>query len=205
MSVTNEKAVITLEVELVASVGGLDMQDVIEDVVNQASQEAIEDAFEEEGIELESVKNITQALEDIDSKGLSNLKNLASSPGPFMEKQFITMLGRAGPYGALAAAMIGALMGGPELTKALIQAFAVKGGPLNEDYRYSQEEFLNQQYDRTTQYRRLLGDDPVITVNTVGFVVGDPDFKGNSLVDANEARSGRVGLRDSAYGYMFGV
>ena len=64
---------------------------------------------------------------------------------------------------------------------------------------------MSQEFDRVTQFKRLTGEDPVITVNTIGFVVGDPDFKGNSLVDANIARSGRVGLRDSSYGYIHGI
>ena len=55
------------------------------------------------------------------------------------------------------------------------------------------------------QFRRLTGDDPVITVTTKGFVVGDPDFVDNSLVDANLARIGRVNLRDSSLGYIHGI
>jgi len=222
MSVSDEKAVITLEVELVSSVSGLeeggtpedkpfvaDVSDeqraIIEQVVDDSIQEAIQDTLKEDGVDIESLKNITQSLKDVDSKGMSNITSMAKNPAGFVEKQFLSILGRAGPYGALAAAIIAAALATPELVKALVQAFAVKGGPLNQDFRYSQEEFMSQEFDRITQFKRLTGDDPVITVNTIGFVVGDPDFKGNSLVDANVARSGRVGLRDSSYGYLHGI
>lgn len=222
MSVSDEKAVITLEVELVSTVSGLegdatpedkpfladvsdDMRTVIEEVVDDSIQEAIQDTLKEDGVDIESLKSITQNLKDVDSKGMSNITSMAKNPAGFVEKQFLSILGRAGPYGAIAAALIAAALATPELVKALVEAFAVKGGPLNQDFRYSQEEFMSQEFDRITQFKRLTGDDPVITVNTVGFVVGDPDFKGNSLVDANLARSGRVGLRDSSYGYIHGI
>jgi len=221
-SITDEKAVITLEVELVSTVSGLegepeaqpepflegvsdDMREVIKQAIDDSIEESIQDVLEKEGVDIESLENITQALKDVDNKGMSNVTSLAKNPAGFIEKQFLSILGRAGPYGAIAAAIIAAVLATPELVKAVVEAFAVKGGPLNQDYRYSQEEFLSQQFDRITQFKRLTGDDPVITVNTVGFVVGDPDFKGNSLVDANLARTARIGLRGSSYGYIHGI
>jgi len=222
-SITDEKAVITLEVELISSVSGLegdtaeaapepfladvsdDMRQVIKDAIDDSIDEAIVDALEKEGVDIQALENITQSLKDVDSKGMSNVTSMAKNPAGFIENQFISILGRAGPYGAIAAAIITAVLATPELVKAVVTAFATKGGPLNQDYRYSQEEFLSQQFDRITQFKRLTGDDPVITVNTVGFVVGDPDFKGNSLVDANLARTARIGLRGSAYGYIHGI
>jgi len=222
-SISDEKAVITLEVELISKVTGLegggeppedkpfiaDVSDeqraVIEQVLDDSIQDAIQDTLKEDGVDIESLKNITQSLKDVSSKGMSNITSMAKNPAGFIEGQFLSILGKAGPYGAIAVALIAAALAAPELVKALVEAFAVKGGPLNQDFRYSQEEFLSQQFDRITQFKRLTGDDPVITVNTVGFVVGDPDFKGNSLVDANVARAGRVALRGSSYGYLFGI
>lgn len=221
-AITDESAVITLEVKLISTVSGFegteglppgglledippDMQELIKEQVDESIKESIEDALSEEGIDSESLGNLTKMVKDVDSKGVSNITSFAKSPDTFIEGKFISILGRAGPYGALAAALIAAALASPELVKAVVEAFAVKGGPLNQDYRYTQEEFMAQEFDRVTQFKRLVGDDPVITVNTIGFVVGDPDFKGNSLVDANIARSGRVGLRDSAYGYIHGI
>ena len=219
-SVSDEKAIITLEVELVSKVTGgegadasdgffkdtpEDLTEIIKQAIDDSIDEAVVNALEEQGIDMEGLKNITEAVKDLDSKGIGNITSMAKNPAGFMENTFIKTLGRAGPYGALTAAIIAAIIGTPELIKAVVQAFAVKGGFLNQDYRYSQEEFLNQQFDRITQFKRLTGDDPVITVTTKGFIVGDPDFEGNSLVDANIARTARIGLRDTSYGYIHGI
>lgn len=219
-SVSDEKAIITLEIKLVSKVTGgegisetdpffeglpEDLAEVIKQVVDDGIDEAVASALEEQGIDMEGLKNMTDAVKDLDSKGIGNITSMAKNPAGFMENTFIRVLGRAGPYGALAAAIITAIIGTPELIKAVVNAFAVKGGFLNQDYRYSQEEFLNQQFDRITQFKRLTGDDPVITVTTKGFIVGDPDFDGNSLVDANIARTARIGLRDTSYGYIHGI
>jgi hypothetical protein len=131
---------------------------------------------------------------------------MAKNPEAFMENTFISSLSKAGPHGALAAAIITSILAAPEAVKAIIKAFAVKGAPLNQDYRYSQEEFQSQEFDRRVQFKRITGDDPVITVNTTGFVTPqDPDFAGNSLLDANLARTARIGLRQNAYGYIHGI
>ncbi len=222
-SISDEKAVITLEVQLISTVSGLeggaaqgapggflgemppDMNEAIKDIVDDSIKESIEDALKEEGIDTDTLENLTNNLKAVDQQGMQTLTKFAKNPAGFMESTFMSILARAGPYGAIIAAIIAAIVAAPEVVKAVVEAFGVKGGPLNQDYRYSQEEFLSQEFDRITQFKRLTGDDPVITVNTVGFVVGDPDFKGNSLVDANVARSGRVGLRDSSYGYIHGI
>ena len=222
-SISDESAVITLEVKLISTVSGFEgtdalppggtflgemtpeMEEIINEQVEEATQEAIKDALAEEGIDEEGLRALAKMTKDVDSKGISNITSMAKNPEAFIGNKLLGILGRAGPYGAIAAAIIAALLASPELVKVLVEAFAVKGGPLNQDYRYTQEEFLSQEFDRTVQFKRLTGDDPVITVNTIGFVVGDPDFKGNSLVDANIARTGRVGLRDSSYGYIHGI
>lgn len=221
-NISNESAVITLEVQLISTVKGEevegatptpflkdipdDIYDVVKELVNESVEEAIDDALAEEGIDSESLKNLTQNLRDLDNKALGNIKSFASRPDVFMENQFLSILARAGPQGAIAVALITMLLGTPELVKGIITMLGPKGGPLNQDYRWSQEEQYSQEFTRLMQFQRLTGDDPVITFNNFGFVaVSDPDFQGNSLVDANIARSGRVGLRDSAYGYIHGI
>ena len=223
-AIADETAVITLEVNLVSKVTGLepeeepefalpgvegaideDLQEEIKDLVDQDIQDALEKALREEGLGEEQIENLTKLVTQVDSKGVGNITSFAKNPPAFMENAFINILSRAGPYGALIAAIITAVVAAPEVVKAIVEAFAVKGGPLNQDYRLTQEEFMSQEFDRTTQFKRLTGDDPVITVTTQGFVVGDPDFKGNSLIDINPARTGRVGLRDSSYGYIHGI
>lgn len=220
MSVSDEKAIITIEVELVSEVKGDptpetrpdffgqptdELSQVISEEVNASIKEEIEDALAEEGVDLEGMKKLQDMVEGVDSKGISNIKNMAKSPENFMESTFMNALSRAGPYGALTAAIIATIAGSPEMVKVVVEALGVKGAPLNQDYAFTEDEQFNQQFIRTVQFRRLTGDDPVITVLTKGFVVGDPDFVDNSLVDTNIARTARVGLRDSSLGLIHGI
>lgn len=220
-NVSDEKAVITIEVELKSAVTGDpsgdidrpdffgqpasdDLSQIIAEEVNTVIKDEITDALEEEGIDVDSLKNAAGLVKDVDAKGISNVKNLAKNPEAFMENTFMRMLGRAGPYGALAAAIISAIAGAPELVSVVVEALGVKGGPLNQDFKFSQEEQYNQQFDRRVQFRRLTHDDPVITLQSKGFVVGDPDFVDNSLL-AQGARTARVNLRDSSLSYIHGI
>lgn len=219
--VTDERAVITIEVELASDVTGNpvrgeppepffeglpdDMQEVISEIVNDILKDEIEDALDAEGVDVDSLKEVVGLVKDVDAKGIGNLKAVARNPEGFMENTFMAALGRAGPYGALVAAIISAIAGSPEMVKAVVSALGVKGAPLNQDYRFSEDEQINQQFDRHTQYRRLTGDDPVITLQSRGFVVGDPDFVQNSLVDVDTGRTGRIDLRQTSLGYIHGI
>jgi hypothetical protein len=222
-SISDETAKITLEVELVAGVSGLEqsqegeqegffgevpdnIQAAIDQAVKDSVEESVNDALENEGVDPESLKELTNMVKDVQSKGINNITSMAKNPESFMENTFISALSKAGPHGVLAATIITSILAAPEAVKAIIKAFAVKGAPLNQDYRYSQEEYTSQEFDRRVQFKRLTGDDPVITINTQGFVTPqDPDFPGNSLIDANLARTARIGLRDNAYGYIHGI
>ncbi len=220
--ISDESAVITLEVELVSTTRGADKDgvapepflpgipddifDVVKELVDDEINESIGDALEDEGIDTDTIKNLTQNLKDLDNKALGNVSSFAKNPEAFMSNTFMTALKKAGPYGALTVAIIAAVLGTPELVKGMVQMFGVKGGFLNQDFRYSQEEQLSQEFSRIMQFQRLTGDNPVIRFDDYGFVaISDPDFQGNSLVDANEARSARIGLRESAYGYIHGI
>ncbi len=221
MSVSDESAIITIEVELVSDVKGdpvggtqdtffegmdpSDIRDVIAEEVNASIKDEITDALEDEGVDIEGMKKLQDMVKDVDSKGISNIKNMAKSPETFMENTMMSALAKAGPYGALTAAIIATIAGSPEMVKAVVEALGVKGGPLNQDFAWTEDEQYNQQFDRVIQFRRLTGDDPVITVLTKGFVVGDPDFVDNSLVDTNIARTARVNLRDSSLGMIHGI
>ena len=221
--VEDQSAIITIKVKLESDVegefgggaseqpGGFfkdtpeDIHDIIQQAIDDSIDEAVEDTLQEKGIGLDNLKNMTDMVKDVDSKGISNITSMAKNPAGFMQSTFIRVLGSAGPYGALIAAIITAIIGAPQLVKALVEMMGVKGGPLNQDFRYSLDEQENQQFSRMVQYSRLVGDDPVITVTTKGFVVGDADFNFNTLLDANIARTARIGLRDSALGVIDGI
>lgn len=222
--ITDEKAVITIEVELVSDVTGdpvtspgtsqppffgdelpPDMEEIIREEVNDSIKDAIEDALQEEGIDLDSLKELTGLVQSIDSKGVGNIQSFARNPESFMENTFLNALASAGPYGALAAAIVSTIAGAPAMVEAVVQALGMKGGPLNQDFRFNTNEQYNQQFDRRVQFRRLTQDDPVITVTSKGFVRGDPDFIDNSLVDVDTARTARVNLRESSIGIINGI
>ena len=220
-SVSDESAIITIEVELKSKVTGdpiaeqgesgffadlpEDIAEFIKTEVDESIGETIEDALDEAGLDNSSLDKIKDLTSDIDSKGISNVKNLAKNPEGFMENTFMRVLSRAGPYGALAAAIIAAIAGAPDMVKAVVEALGVKGGPLNQDYAFTEDEQFGQQFSRLTQFRRITGDDPVITVTTKGFVAGDADFNDNSLVDIETGRMGRVDLKQSSLGYIHGI
>ncbi len=219
--VSDEKAIITIEVELVSDVKGDpvaegtqdpflsgikdELSDVISEEVNASIKDSVEDTLAEEGIDLDALRNATGMVKDLDNKAMGNIKSIAKSPESFMENTIISTLSKAGPYGALAAAIITAIIGAPALVEAVVNALGVKGGPLNQDFKFSQDAQMNQQFDRRVQFRRLTGDDPVITVTTKGFARVDPDFIDSSLVDTNLARTARITLRGSSLGYIHGI
>ena len=220
MSVSDEKAIITIEVELKSDVTGDVVQEerpdffgeesdefneTVRQQVNEIIKEETLQALEDEGVDTDTLNQITKGFKDVDSKGISNVTSMAKNPQGFMENTFLQVLGRAGPHGALAVAIITSIAASPEMVKAVVQALGVKGGPLNQDYAFTEEEQFNLNFSRAVQFKRLTGDDPVITVTTKGFVTGDEDFVDNSLVDTNKARTARVGLRDSSLGLTHGI
>ena len=127
------------------------------------------------------------------------------SPENFAESNFLKILGKAGPYGAIAVAIIGIVLTAPELYMQVVKILGQKGGPMNIDYRFNEDQQLSQEFDRELQFSRAIALNPVITVETKGFVVIDPGFEGNSLIKGNQARSARIGINESAYGYIHGI
>lgn len=224
-SISDEKAIITLEVELVSGVKGLESVDSsdseidpffddvspdagksVKQAVDDSISEAIEDALEEQGLNSTDIEHLSSLVKDVDSQGIQNITNFSKNPSGFMENTMMSVLARAGPHGALVAAIISSIVASPELVKAVVTMLGAKGAPLNQDFRFSEEEFLSLMFDRRVQFKRLTGDDPVITFNSVGFVTpADPDFAGNSLVDVSLARTARIGLRDNSHGYIHGI
>ena len=218
---SSEEAVITLRYSLASEVEGADdhMQqyqpflsqdenfaELLKEQVDETIKDSIDDALEDQGVDIDSLQDITQMVRDVDKKGISNITSFAKNPVGFGENIITQALSRAGPYGALVAAIIAAVLAGPELLKEIIKALGTKGGLINQDFRFSQDEQNSQEFDRRTQFQRLTGDNPVIRFENFGLVAAtDGDFVGNSLVEANLARTARIGLRSSSYGYIHGI
>ena len=170
----------------------------------EAAEKAIKTPLEEKN-EHEGIQKATEFINEIEGKGVRNLTQFATSPQGFMEHGLIRILSKAGPHGAIAVAIITAILAGPQLVEAVVKALGVKGGLLNQDYRFSLSQQFNQMWSRLIQFRKLTGDERVITAQDKGFAVGDPDFVNNNLVDSNISRVGRVGLRHSSLGDVYGV
>ena len=188
--------------------------DAIQNAIQQAITSDIDDAVDtavagkltpKDTADNENVEKAIDLVRDMDHKGIANVRSMASSPQSFIGSKLLGALASAGPYGALAAAIITAIAAAPEMVKAVVTALGVKGAILNQDYKYSLEGQENLHFDRVTQFRKLTGDDAVITSRDRGFVVGDADFVLNSLVDVSTGRVGRINLRQTSLGYAQGV
>lgn len=185
-----------------------DEDELIADLLKQLSGEAEDEAIALAGFVPPSrnlAGKITGGLDDIDNHGVNNLKQFAQNPAGMIGNQLLGMLGRAGPYGALAAAIISIVISAPELYKAVIEALAAKGAPLNQDWRMSMEEQNSLGFDRALQFRRITGDSPIITVDTHGYIAGDPSFTGNSLVDSEITRTNRIGIQNQSLHFWNGI
>ena len=222
MSVENSEAIITIKVKLESDVtgdptgGGQASPDFFGQPQTGAVDQHVKD-FEDlkkdtekfadkfGGKDSVNIENITDLVSNLDKNGIGELTQFASSPQGYMEHGFIRLLQMGGPHGALIVAIIGAALAAPELFKAVVEQLGVKGGPLNQDFFYSIDEQLNLHFDRYVQFKRITGDDPVVTVSTKGYVVGDPDFVGSSLINADLARTARIGLRESNLGLIDGI
>ncbi len=188
--------IIEFPVKLTAA-GGEDIDDIISKLTG--------DGGKKEGKEKEAMDKVTELLEGVDDKGLKTLKGLLSNPEAFTEAGILTVLSKAGPYGAIAVALIAIILTAPELYKQIVKILGMKGGPLNMDFRYTEEQQFNQSFDRELQFRRAMAVNPVITDENRGFVAIDPAFEGNSLIEGHFARMNRIGINLSSYGYVHGI
>lgn len=228
MSISDDSAIITLEVELVSTVtgdptqtgeargegggflSGLDSEDDLKNIINEEINtnitDAIDEALQSEGIDMRELQKLSGSIKEWDAKTVGNITSLGKNPESFMENKFLSILSRAGPQGAIAVAIISAIAGSPAMVVAVIEALgAAKGSPLNQDFKFTQDEQMNLQFDRHMQFRKDTGDEVIITVLTKGFVVGDKDFNDNNLIDADIARTARIGLREASLGPANGV
>jgi hypothetical protein len=167
------------------------------------AEEADDDINKEGSIEAEeAAERLEQFIKETDAKGMKTLSNFAKNPSGMVEKQMLGALAKAGIYGAIAAAIIALVLSAPELISTIVQALAVKGGPLNQDFHLFLDEQGQLGIDREIQYRYATGLDVIITNYNRGYLLQDPGFVGNNLVDIDTTRSVRLTNNDVAYGYV---
>lgn len=133
------------------------------------------------------------------------MSQFAKNPGGAVEGELLGILGRAGIQGALAATIIGLIISTPEIIMTIVKALSVKGGPLNQDFHRFFDEENQIGFNREMQYRRAVGLDVVITSDNRGFILEDPGFVGNNLVDVDTTRSIRTSSKEQVYGYVNGM
>lgn len=153
----------------------------------------------------ETLEAFEDFLKNTDKQGLQTLTKFAKNPSGAVENQLISVLGKAGAHGAIAVAIISLIAGAPEMVIAITKALSVKGGPLNQDFHRFFEDEGQLGFDRELQYRRSVGLDVVITSDNRGFLLQDPGFVGNNLVDVDETRVLRNSSNQTQYGYVNGM
>ena len=148
-------------------------------------------------IEDQLTKNEQQAeaLEDFLRKfgglGVSGASGLVSDPEGFIGDTMINILGNAGPYGALITVIIGLIVSTPALAKQLIALLAVKGGPLNEDFKIIIEDVITGFLSHPAQYKRDIGIEGFVVSQVGGFnTIAGTDVT-NSLFESDEIRINR--------------
>ena len=150
-------------------------------------------------IELEK---LNEFIKTTDRDGLQTLSKFAKNPSSLVENELLGVLGKAGIQGAVAASVIALIISSPEIIRSIVQALAVKGGPLNQDFHRFFEEEMQRGIDRDQQYRRAVGLDVIITTENRGYILQDPGFVHNSLVDIDSTRTSRLSNKDTQYGYV---
>ena len=206
MSSENETEVIIFPIRF--EVDPQNVEDISESVESETGEETQkqEDAkTPEQENQAETLEALTEFVESTDKQGLATLSQFSKNPGQLVENELLATLGRAGVHGALAAAIITTILATPEIIRTIIQALAVKGGPLNQDFNrfFADENQLG--FSRELQYRRAVGLDVVITNDSRGFLLTDPAFVNNSLVDVDKTRSIRLSTEATQYGYVNGM
>ncbi len=207
MSLTDNNPIIEFEVVLKARVEEPD------DVPEPAGGDQ-DDQLDEHVKSFKSGKTSEQSakineLEDmvskLDAKGTAELKALVSNPKAMIQKNTLAMLkgavGKAGIVGAIIAIVLSA----PEIFIKLVELLGQRGGPLNQDYTRELANDVQLGIDKDLQFRRAIGIDVVITSEDRNYIISDPAFVTNSLVDVDKTRSIRLNSNESQYGYVSGL
>lgn len=217
MSMGAKVAVISFPIKLVAgdAQGGEETttginESEIDDAIQSAVDDATEDAIDEfsgvfEGIDPEALEGLKDFLENTDKQGMQTLSKFAKNPQGAVQNELLGLLGKAGIHGAIAVAIISLIVASPELVKTIVNALAIKGGPLNQDFHRFFEDEGQLGFSRELQYRLATGLDVVITNDQRGFLLTDPGFVSNSLVDVDSTRAIRNSSQQNKYGYVTGM
>ncbi len=141
------------------------------------------------------IKSNQDAMEKLISKHLTPLikgTSLLKNPKGFIGGEFLNILKGAGPHAAAIITLITTIASSPEVVKQVIRKMAVKGAPLNRDFRVIVEEVITGFLSLDSQQRRDLGLDSFVVAQVSGFKPIDGTDVYNSLLDRDEIRINRV-------------
>jgi len=153
----------------------------------------------------DTIEKLEDVVQGLDEQGLRNLKAVATNPQGLVQNQLLKILGKAGVYGAVATAIIAMVIESPDIVIAVVEALGQKGGPLNQDYTRFFDSDVQVGIERELQFRRAVGIDIIITNQDHDYILNDPGFVSNSLVDIEITRSIRINSNQSQYGYVNGL
>ena len=134
-------------------------------------------------------------------KGAKNVESLATNPEALIGGNLKRLLPAAGIIGIIALALLEA----PNFMKSIVKALAVKGGPLNQDFHRFIADEVQLGINRDLQWRRSRGLDVIITTDHRDYILSDPAFISNSLVDGDPTRSERLNSNETKLGYGNGL
>ena len=206
MSSTDNNPIIEFDVVLKARVDDSETSKIKGGSEEKLAQDLLD--FEEDepkNQRARALKEFENFASELDTQGLKNLKAITSNPGALVQNKLLSMLGRAGIHGAIAVAIITLIIESPEIIKAVVEALGVKGGPLNQDYTRKLDEDFQVGIDKDLQFRRAAGFDIIITTSDAKYIITDPAFVNNSLVDIETTRSIRINSNETQYGYVNGL
>lgn len=142
-------------------------------------------------------------LNSLDTKQLSNLKSLATSPEGLISNQFLKFLGGLGPEGAAIVGIITAAVSTPAVIIEIVKVLSQPGGPLNRDWRRFIEKQIDVGLSRQEEKRKALGlDQQIFIQGNRGYTPQNQVWVSNNLVRINENRISRVGLNDREDGLL---
>ena len=142
-------------------------------------------------------------VQKFDPAQVGQAASIATNPAGFVENQVISILGKAGPHGAIAAAVIGMIISSPEVAKQMLQFLSQKNLFLNKDWSRDIETEVLGFFTLEEKKRRLLGHDAYIGTQTAGYQpdTGSPVY--NSYENRDEIVATKLGQYDKAIGVVF--
>ena len=148
------------------------------------------------------MKGIKGKIEKFDPSQVGQAATIASNPEGFVSGQILSVLSRAGPHGAIAAAIIGMVIASPELAKQMLKFWSQKNLFLNRDWQRAIEDEVNGLFSLEEKRRRLMGLDAYIQTQSSGYQSDTGAPVHNSYENRDEIVATKLGQYDKAIGVV---